>query len=129
MNVYLLFGSCLILCVAAVIMRELKSSLLPIVSSVFCVVLCVQAVFTIMPVINYLKSLGNNWAVLSSYVPYVMKALGISFVGTLASDLCKESGMNSAVFGVDLIVKGMLLSLALPLMIQVCETVTQMIES
>lgn len=128
MNIYLLFGSCLILCVAAVILRELSSTLIPVISSIFCVIMCIQAVLTIMPVLSYLKSMGNNWAVLSDYIPYIMKALGISFVGTLASDLCKESGMSGAVFGVDLTVKGMLLSLALPLMVQVSETITMMMD-
>ena len=127
MNVYLLFGSCLVISIGAVVLRELKSSLLPVISSIFCTVMCVQAVLTILPVLNYLKTLGQNWAVLSDYVPYVMKAFGISFVGTLASDMCKESGMSGAVFGVDLAVKGMLLSLALPLMIQITETISAMI--
>ena len=129
MNVYILFGSCLILCISAFILKELRSALIPVISSIFCVILCVQAVITILPILTYLKSLGKNWITLGEYIPYVMKALGISFVGTLASDLCKEAGMNSAVFGVDLTVKGMLLSLALPLIIQVSETITKMIVS
>ncbi len=128
MNVYILFGSCLVLCVSAVILREFKSSLLPVISSLFCTIMCVQATLTIVPVLSYLRSLGNNWVILGDYIPYVMKALGISFIGTLASDLCKESGMSGAVFGVDLSVKAMLLSLALPLMIEVSNTITDMIK-
>jgi len=127
MNIYILFASVLILCVGALILKELKSSLIPVISSIFCVILCVQAVITVIPVISYLKSLENNWRILGEYVPYMMKAVGISFIGTLATELCKECGLSSAVFGIDLTLKAMLLSLALPMMITITETITQMI--
>ena len=57
----------------------------------------------------------------------MMKAVGISFIGTLATDLCKEYGLSSAVFGIELAIKGMLLSLSLPMMILITQTITQMI--
>ena len=129
MNVYVLFGSSLILCIAALILKELKSGVVPIISSIFCIIMCAQAILTIIPVISYIKSLGNNWETLGEYIPYMMKAVGISFVGNLATDLCKECGLNSAILGIEMAIKCMLLSLALPLMITITQTITQMINS
>lgn len=115
------------MCVCAMILREFKSGLLPVISSLFCTIMCVQAILTIIPVLKYFDSLGSKWSVLGAYLPYIMKALGISFIGTLASDLCKESGISGALLGIDLSIKGLHLSLALPLMIEISETITDMI--
>ena len=129
MNIYIIFASSLILCVSTFILKELKSTIVPALSSIFCVIMCVQAIITITPVISYLKSLGNNWKTLGEYIPYMLKGVGISFIGSLATDLCKECGLNSAIFGIGMAVKSMLLSLALPLMITITQTISQMINS
>ena len=128
MNVYIVMGTTMLLCVSALILKELKSTITPIISAIFCVIICIQAISVLIPILNYLKTLGSNWKILADYMPYLMKAAGISFIGTLCCDLCAECSMHSAVFGISFSTRCMLLSLSLPLISDITAAIGQMME-
>lgn len=66
-------------------------------------------------VIKNVKELAEFGSFEAGYAGILLKAAGITIAGSLASDICKDSGETALAGFIDLIVKTIVISLSLPI--------------
>ena len=67
------------------------------------------------PVLEELGNLTGDFGLNSNYISILLKATGISILGTLASGLCADAGVNSLAAQVELVSKVFIITISLPL--------------
>ncbi len=111
------FKICLIgiLCVfLCMLFAEMKSSFSLSVKIACSVLVFLFAIGIFSPLIDFFRSISGEGA-LSSYLPLMLKALGITLCSDLVSDICRDSGNTSLASGIELVGKAEILLLSLPL--------------
>ena len=99
---------------AAMLVKQWKSDLLPILRLAITVLLAIAAFTTVSPAAAFLSELiGGETAI--PYGSILFKALGIAVLTQCAAEVCRECGEGGAASGVELIGKAEILLLCLPL--------------
>ncbi len=100
---------------AAMIVKQWKSDLLPLLRLAVTVLFGIAAVSAAAPLVSYINTLTESGGV-SAYAVILMKALGIAILTQICADICRECGESGAAAGVELTGKIEILLLCLPLM-------------
>lgn len=74
-------------------------------------------------VINFLQSLSNKANIDVIYLDTVFKILGIAYLSSFCSEICKDAGESSIAAKVEFAGKILILTLAIPILMAVMQTI------
>jgi stage III sporulation protein AD len=74
-------------------------------------------------VINFLQSLSNKANIDVVYLDTVFKILGIAYLSSFCSEICKDAGESSIAAKVEFAGKILILTLAIPILMAVMQTI------
>ncbi len=100
---------------AALILKQSKSDLLPLLRLSLVVLLAFSAISAASPLVSYIQTLSANSA-LAAKAPILLKALGIALLTQACSQSCKECGESGIATGVETFGKIQILILCLPIL-------------
>ena len=106
---------------AAMILKEWKSDLVPLLRMGAMVLIAVFLLNAISPLVEFLKELTELSGV-TEYTSFLFRALGVAFLTQCCADLCRECGESGIATGVELAGKGEILILSLPLIEEILAT-------
>lgn len=120
MSFYKIIGFAVTGLILITVLKRMKEEYASLVSLLLCVGLTVCAVGILAPVIDYLKTLGENTSA-GNLFTLLFKACGIAVLTSLAADICRDSGESALGAKVELCGKCTILALSLPLLRSVFE--------
>lgn len=78
-------------------------------------------------VINFIKEVANRANIDTVYIGIVLKILGIAYITSFCSEICKDSGAGSIATKVEFAGKVMILGLAIPILMAVLDSILQIL--
>lgn len=96
------------------VLKLLKSPLSMHLTAVTVITLTVTILTSLLPIVNYLKELGNEVDGGTKIVEMVSKALGITYLCQTVSDICNDSGEKTLAYTVERAGNVAMLLLSLP---------------
>lgn len=106
------------------LIRRFSPELAPPVSLCLTLFLTLSAITAMVPLLTYLKELELN--TFDTYLPYIMKSMGISLLSTTAADLCRDCGESSVASKMELLGKSQIVLLSLPLLRELLGLATEL---
>ncbi|MBQ8432211.1 MAG: hypothetical protein IJX28_04940 [Clostridia bacterium] len=100
---------------AALILKEWKADLLPLLRIGLLLVFGMTALSLAAPLVRYLQTLLSGSGIQSSHATLLLKALGIAWLTQSCADICRECGETGAANGVEWTGRLEILLLSLPL--------------
>ena len=107
-----------------VVLKGLDSNLYVVAALVTCVLILVYSLNLAMSVMDYVQRLAVRYGFAEGYLHVVFKVIGIGYICTLASQLCKDAGQSGIGVQVELFGKLLILVQALPVAAQLIDTLT-----
>lgn len=126
MNILKVCGVALVAVFSMGVLKIYKSELVLPVGVVASVVLLGAALTVILPVYGYLDELSAKTG-FATYFSAIMKALGIGIVADAAASHCRDAGQASLASKVEFCAKILILSLALPIIKQICDAAFEVV--
>ena len=108
----------------SLLLKGMKSELYIVVALVTCGILLYYSLNLSLSVMEYLRRLAHRFSLEDVYLQTVFKVIGIGYVCTLASQLCKDAGQASIGVQVELFGKLLILVQALPIAAKLIDTLT-----
>ena len=106
---------------AAVILKQWRSDLLPLLRMGATVLLCSLLLVAVTPLVEFLRELTEMTAI-TEYTGFLFRALGVAFLTQCCADLCRECGEGGLASGVEIAGKAEILVLSLPLIEEILTT-------
>lgn len=78
-------------------------------------------------VIYFLKNIADRANIDSIYIGIVFKILAIAYLASFCSEICKDAGASSIASKVDFSAKILILTLAIPILMAVLDSILQML--
>lgn len=78
-------------------------------------------------ILNFLKDLSIKANIDTIYLNIVFKVIGIAFITTFCSEICKDAGQHSLAYKVELSGKILILLLSIPILMAVLNTIIKII--
>jgi stage III sporulation protein AD len=100
--------------VAAVILRQWKSDLVPLIRLAITLIVGSAVLSALSPLLSLIGELGKLGGA-EEYVTILLKALGVAVLTHICGEICRSCGENAAAAGVELGGKAEILLLSLPL--------------
>jgi len=110
---------------AILVLRSSKSEYSGFVGVAASLMLLASAVASFMPVLEFADETVHNFG-LGTYLPAVLKALGISLVVQFASELCRDFGESALASKLELIGKAEIMLLCVPLIKELLTLASEM---
>ena len=110
----------LIICI---VFKNIKSEYSLFIRLAITVALTVASLSIFYPVLTYIDEISKN-SNIRSYIPTLVKALGIAFAVQITSDVCKDAGETSLAERICFFGRAEILVISLPLikgLFQLCE--------
>lgn len=127
MNIYTVCAAAVCFTCIGGIIKETKKDYLPLFVCACGLVLGGYIVSCFLPITEYLRSLVNENG--GEYFEILFKAVGVSLICRIASDVCRDCGENSLASKVELAGKVSIVTLSLPLVRFLLETSTEFLNS
>ena len=108
----------------SLLLKGMKSDLYIVAALATCGILLYYSLNLSMSVMDYLRRMAQRFALEDVYLQTVFKVIGIGYVCTLASQLCKDAGQTSIGVQAELFGKLMILMEALPIAAKLIDTLT-----
>lgn len=112
---------------AALIVKQWKSDLLPLVRVAILVGMGTVILSALTPLISYLQGLITQSGMQALHGEILFKALGIALLTQCCADICRESGESGAAGTVELTGKVEILLLCLPLLEQILSAARELL--
>ncbi len=100
---------------AAMVVKQWKSDLLPLLRLALTLLFAFAAVSAAAPLVEYLQSLTERSSFFE-YASLLFKALALAILTQCCAQICRDCGENSVANGVETVGKIQILLLSLPLM-------------
>ena len=109
-----------------VIIRSLKGEMAVSVSLCVSVLLVGLSLAVCDPILDFLNNLVKPSS--QNYISLLLKAVGVSLVASTASDVCRDCGETAIASKVELLGKCEILLLSLPLLEEITELITHILQ-
>ena len=119
---FALLGVC-----AALIIKQWRSDLLPLIRIAVLIGLSTAILSAVSPLVSYLQALIDQSGVHVSRGEILFKALGIALLTQCCADICRESGENGAAGTIELTGKVEILLLSLPLLEEILSAARELL--
>lgn len=107
--------------------KDKRSDLVVLVLLVSGLSIFIFAFSELKEIINFLKELSDKAGINIVYLELVIKILGIAYISSFCSEICKDAGASSLASKVELIGKIFILILSLPILRAVLDTIIQIL--
>lgn len=78
-------------------------------------------------VIDFLKILGDKAGINNSYLNLIFKILGIAYLTSFCSEICKDAGASSIAYKIEFSGKIIILSLSIPILTAVLDSILKIL--
>lgn len=109
-----------------VIIRSLKGEMAVSISLCVSVLLVGLSLAVCDPILDFLNNLVKPSS--QNYISLLLKAVGVSLVASTASDVCRDCGETAIASKVELLGKCEILLLSLPLLEEITELITHILQ-
>ena len=127
MDIIKIIGIGLISLVIIIILKQYKPEIVIYVSIMAGVLILLMVMDKLSGIINLLLDLSNKSGLNSEFLKILLKITGIAFLTEFAVSLCKDSGENSIASKIDLGGKVIIISLSIPILSSLLETVIKIL--
>jgi stage III sporulation protein AD len=103
--------------------KEEKPSVATQISLVSGVLLLLFLLSPIGEVITFLKDMSSKADIDSFYITLVLKIVGITYIATFATEICKEAGAQGIASRIELAAKILILVIAMPILMGVLDAI------
>lgn len=107
--------------------KDKRSDLVVLVLLVSGISIFIFAFSELKEIINFIKELSDKAGINIVYLELVIKILGIAYISSFCSEICKDAGASSLASKVELIGKIFILILSLPILRAVLDTIIQIL--
>ncbi len=121
MDIFKIVIICIVAAVFCVILRPYKSEYAVFISILTAVLVLGMILRSLISPLNIIEEKITDAGVELKYLKTALKALGIGYVTSFASDICKDSGQTSLSSLCEAVGKCGIFLLSLPLVITVCD--------
>lgn len=118
----------LLSCLLGIVLHQYKPEYSMLLVATAGCILIVMLVNLFMPAIQEVSNLITKAGVKQEYFTILFKALGICYITQFAGDLCRDSGQTSLAGKIDLAGKVTIVILALPMIKNIVEIITEIIK-
>lgn len=118
-------GAGVMCALAAVCVRGMRAELAGVMRLSFCVVFAALLLRTAAPITAQLRTLADGET--ADYVGLLLRALGIAWLSGLTADICRDCGESGVASGIETLGKLEILTLCLPLIASVLNTVREVL--
>ncbi|MBP3622384.1 MAG: stage III sporulation protein AD [Lachnospiraceae bacterium] len=123
-------GAIMSVVIIGVIMALSLKSRNPEISSLISLAICMSiiglCVSRMRIIIDSLKDITNHIQIDSSYLFILIKLIGIAYICEFASSISKDAGYSAVAAQIDLTGKITMLMISMPVLLQVIETILEM---
>ncbi len=110
-----------------IILKQYKPEYALQASIIAGIVILVFVVNKLTPIITLLDNLVNDIGINKEFFKILLKITGIAYLIEFASNICKDAGENSIATKIDLAGKIIIVSLSIPILTTLIETITEVI--
>lgn len=112
-----------------IILKQSNVSTSPLVSLLAVSVLCVISLISITPTIEFVSTLTQMVEFDDGYFKILLKCIGICILYNICSNICKDCGESSLAYGTEIVCKFTVISLTLPIYVDVFNWIIKIWES
>ncbi|MBR1554981.1 MAG: stage III sporulation protein AD [Oscillospiraceae bacterium] len=119
---------CIIGCILVLILKQYQKSYGVLLSIGICTVVMMTAMPQIERIFDTAENICERSGMENSYFRILCKAIGISYLTQLGTDICRDCGENAVGTAVEMCGRILLVMLSLPLFLTLAETVLEMMQ-
>ena len=127
MDIVKIIGIGLIAVVIILILKQYKPEFAIYVSLIAGIAILFISLTQLSGVLDLLKNISSKANINSQYLSLLLKITGIAFLTEFAVSVCKDSGENSIASKVDLGGKIMIISVSIPIISSLLETIIKIL--
>ena len=112
--------------ILAVVVRQFQKEYSVFVLLAVCLFLVFYLTSNVSLIIDFAQNLGEKIHISGTYIRILFKLLAIAYICQIASNICQDLGYQSVSFQIELIGKLSILTLSIPLINSLLETIEQL---
>ena len=109
------------------IFKDKRNDLATLISLVSGIVIFSLILTKLTDIIYFIKDIANKANIDMVYIGIVVKILGISYLATFCSEICRDAGASSIGSKVEFSAKILILSLSIPILMAVLQSILQIL--
>lgn len=99
-----------------------------VMSAAACVLILLAVLQKAEPLVSQIESIAGSGVFQGEYILVMVKAVGITIVGQVASHVCKDAGEAGLAYTVDLAAKVAILLVAMPVLLKIFEYLEEIVK-
>ena len=112
--------------ILAVVVRQFQKEYSVFVLLAVCLFLVFYLTYNVSLIIDFAQNLGEKIHISGTYIRILFKLLAIAYICQIASNICQDLGYQSVSFQIELIGKLSILTLSIPIINSLLETIEQL---
>ena len=112
--------------ILAVVVRQFQKEYSVFVLLAVCLFLVFYLTSNVSLIIDFAQNLGEKIHISGTYIRILFKLLAIAYICQIASNICQDLGYQSVSFQIELIGKLSILTLSIPIINSMLETIEQL---
>ena len=112
--------------ILAVVVRQFQKEYSVFVLLAVCLFLVFYLTSNVSLIIDFAQNLGEKIHIRGTYIRILFKLLAIAYICQIASNICQDLGYQSVSFQIELIGKLSILTLSIPIINSLLETIEQL---
>ena len=112
--------------ILAVVVRQFQKEYSVFVLLAVCLFLVFYLTSNVSLIIDFAQNLGEKIHISGTYIRILFKLLAIAYICQIASNICQDLGYQSVSFQIELIGKLSILTLSIPIINSLMETIEQL---
>ncbi|MEG0132654.1 MAG: stage III sporulation protein AD [Clostridium sp.] len=123
MEIVKIVSFALITLLIVIVVKNERRDIALLISLVAGIIIFMFLVSKLTVIVNFLQTLSNKANIDIVYLDTVFKILGIAYLTSFCSEVCKDAGESSIASKVDFAGKVLILTLAIPILMAVMQTI------
>ncbi|GFP76707.1 stage III sporulation protein AD [Clostridium zeae] len=121
-------GFCFVSLFLYLLLKERKSEISVFISIVAGILIFLVLIPQITQIIDFVNNMANKANIDTAYIGIVLKIVGIAYLTSFCSEICKDSGANSIASKVEFSGKVMILVLSIPVLMAVLDSILSIMQ-
>lgn len=127
MDIFQIVGIGIITTILIMVLKAQKPEMAVQLTIIFGVLILLFMMDKISAVVSVLRDFASKINISSMYIVIIFKIIGIAYIAEFGSQICKDAGEGVVAQKIELAAKVMILLIALPIMIAIMESVTDIL--
>lgn len=127
MDILKVIGFILISLFLYLLFKDKRSDLAVLILLVSGVMVFIYSIGQINEIITFLKNIAEKAEIDGLYLGVILKIIGIAYISSFCSEICKDSGASSLASKVELSGKLFILILAIPILMAVLNSILEIL--